>query len=76
MSSVRCKMKLVSKTEFENGKFRYNFEAVCADEVPENQRFHRYTPNGKFEIDVTNPNVNYVVGQCYYFDSTPVPTPA
>lgn len=74
--SVRCKMKCTSKTErgtMGNTQNEFHFEAVCADEVPENQRYHKYTPSGNINITVTNPDVSYEVGKCYYFDSSPVP---
>lgn len=70
--NVRCKMQC--KWVKDHGSMKeYRFDAVCADEVPENQRYHKYTPNGHIEISVTNPNVSYDVGAYYYFDSLPVP---
>ena len=71
--NVRCKMKCVENAQLEHCR-RIKFSAVCADEVPENQRFHKYTPTGSIEIQVTNPDVNYEVGKSYYFDSIPVET--
>jgi hypothetical protein len=50
------------------GMREYHFEAVCADEVPENARFHRYTPNGSLSITVDNPDVQFEPGKCYYLD--------
>lgn len=74
--NVRCKMKCTEVTNFEGGHRKVVFAAVCADEVPENQRYHKYTPNGRIELTITNPNVSYDVGAFYYFDSTPVPAAA
>lgn len=71
---VRCKMKCTSILERPAGhSIRYHFEAVCADEVPENQRFHKYTLSGSIDLEIDNPNVSYEIGKSYYFDSTPVP---
>jgi hypothetical protein len=49
----------------------YEFNAVCADEVPENQRYHKYTPSGTLLISVDNPEVKFEVGKSYYLDFTP-----
>ena len=71
---VRCKMQCTSILERPAGSsIRYHFEAACADEVPENQRFHKYTPSGSIDLEVDNPNVKYEIGKFYYFDSVPVP---
>lgn len=69
--NVRCKMKCTEVTQYEGTTRKVVFSAVCADEVPENQRYHKYTPNGRIELSITNPDVSYDVGKCYYFDSTP-----
>lgn len=70
---VRCKMRCCEIQQFSESSFIYKFSAVCADEVPENQRYHKYTPSGKIEITVTNPNVKYLIGKDYYFDSVAAP---
>ncbi|MGN2244926.1 hypothetical protein ACFWZU_15635 [Frateuria sp. GZRR33] len=49
----------------------YEFNAVCADEVPENQRYHKYTPAGSLQISVDNPSVDFELGKAYYLDFTP-----
>jgi len=49
----------------------YEFSAVCADEVAENQRFHKYTPSGSLQISVDNPAVNFELGKSYYLDFSP-----
>lgn len=74
--NVRCKMKCVEVTAFEGVTRKVVFSAVCADEVPENQRYHKYTPSGRIELTITNPDVVYEPGALYYFDSTPVPAVA
>jgi len=50
------------------------FNAVCNDGTPENEKFAKYTPNGRLEFYVDNPAVieSYQLGKSYYFDSTPV----
>ena len=69
---VRCKMKCDSVLETPHAR-EYSFSAVCADEIPENLRYHKYTPSGSLKLSVTNPDVKYQVGASYYFDSSPVP---
>lgn len=72
MSTSRAKFKCTRITHTEYGTaVEYRFSAVCADEVPENQRFHRYTPSGTLSIWVDNPNVMYELGKCYYLDFSP-----
>jgi hypothetical protein len=46
----------------------YRFIAVCNDGIPENERFHKYTPSGSIEITVDNPNVTFELGKFYYVD--------
>ena len=67
---IRSKFKLVAIRTTEWAR-TFEFEAVCQNDTPENERFHKFTPSGKLTFDVTNPNVNYEVGKYYYFDSTP-----
>lgn len=50
------------------GCTEYHFDAVCADEVPENQRYHEATPAGKLSITVTNHAVSFEPGKSYYLD--------
>lgn len=46
----------------------YEFQAVCNDGTPENERFHRYTPSGTISITVDNPAVVFEFGKEYYVD--------
>jgi len=62
-AKFRC-MEIVNRI----GHKSYKFSAVCADEVPENQRYHQYTPSGTLEITVTNPKVDFQLGGFYYLD--------
>lgn len=49
----------------------YRFNAVTADDIPENESFFKYTPAGSLSITVTNPNVKFELGESYYLDFTP-----
>lgn len=63
--SVISKFKLSHVVDHGTQK-QYHFNAVCADEIPENKRYHKWTPAGKIEITVTNPDVNFEFGKSYY----------
>lgn len=71
---IRSKWRLTSVTDYGSSR-KMKFSPVCADDIPENQRFHKYTPSGDMEMTVTNEAIydQFVVGKCYYFDQTPVP---
>lgn len=72
--SVRAKFTLDSITKHRWGTTTVlKFQAVCADEVPENQRYHKYTPSGSLEISVDNPAAveQFELGKSYYLDFTP-----
>lgn len=47
---------------------------VCEDGIPENKRFNKYTPFGKLEISITNPDAMGFLqpGKSYYLDFTEV----
>jgi hypothetical protein len=42
--------------------------------IPEDERYHRYTPSGKIEMYVDNPRAEeqFKLGQAFYVDFTPV----
>lgn len=71
---VRAKFKCVEITQLDYNATarRYLFSPVCADEVPENQRFAKYTPSGRFEMMIDNPPAQelFQLGKYYYFDAT------
>ena len=46
----------------------YEFNAVCNDGTPENERYHKYTPSGSVRIAVDNPDVVFEPGKSYYVD--------
>jgi hypothetical protein len=47
---------------------------VCADGVPENERYHRYTPSGSIEMYIDNPPAAefFTIGSEIYVDFTKV----
>lgn len=58
MESVRAKFVLQSKEinlQYPQSAVKLTFTAVCADEVEENKRFHKYTPWGTITIGIDNP---------------------
>ena len=77
---ARSKFELVSKKEFPgngNTGFEYEFRAVYDDGTPENKKFHQWTPNGKFEFYITNPEVIKMLEteRVFYLDLIPVTEP-
>jgi hypothetical protein len=72
--NVRAKFKVDSiKQVVWNPTVRViGLTAVCADEVLENQRFHKYTPAGTLEIHIDNPPVAefFQLGKLVYLDFT------
>ena len=72
--SVRAKFTLHAVTKHHHGTaVSLRFGAVSADDVPENQRYHKYTPSGTLEIYVDNPSAveQFELGKSYYLDFTP-----
>lgn len=62
IDNVRAKFRLQSKKVHANygapgygSQVELTFSAVSADEVPENQRYHKYTPGGQLSITIDNP---------------------
>lgn len=49
------------------------FYAVNDDGIPENEKYHKYTPSGELKITVDNPAAleQFELGKCYYLDFTP-----
>jgi hypothetical protein len=52
---------------------RYTFAPRYDESIPEDQRFHKYTPAGELWMIVDNPTVDFELGQQYYLDITPAP---
>ncbi len=69
---VRGKFRCNSRTITQYGGIIINFYPVTADELPENVRFHKATPSGKLDIEITNPEAQsmFDVGKDYYLDFT------
>jgi hypothetical protein len=52
--SVRVKFRVYSVTDFGATK-QVKLVAVTDDGIPENQRYHKYAPNGSIEMTIDNP---------------------
>lgn len=76
--AVRGKFKCQSVKDFGNGQKEVELSPVCQDETPENQRFHKYTPNGHIVMQINNPPAadQFSAGVDYYVDFTVVPQAA
>lgn len=73
MTSVRAKFRCTSVETFQAGAARtFRFAAEYDADLPEDQRYARYTPSGELRITVDNPNVDFEPGKSYYLDFTPV----
>lgn len=68
----RAKFRCSMVQHYEGDDQRVYFNAVGTDETEENKRFHKYSPDGKLEICVTNPKLKgaWKPGKSYYLDFT------
>lgn len=81
--SVKAKFKVESVTDFgpSMGK-QVRLRAVSDDGIPENQRYHKYTPSGEITLSIDNPSAadQFIPGKAFYVDFTsadqPVALPA
>lgn len=75
--NVRAKFRVsqVNHTQPKGASATIILRPVSADDVPENQRFHKYSPSGELSMQVDNQAVveEMQVGNVYYLDFTPVP---
>jgi hypothetical protein len=79
--SVRAKMTLSSITEEHWGpnpgssSKTLNFTCTYDTSIPEDQRFQKATPSGSAKFQIDNPGAleQFVAGQSYYLDFSPVP---
>lgn len=73
--SVRAKMQLRSVTEEAWGGKTLKFGCQYDTSIPEDQRFQKATPCGKFTMTVDNPAAldQLTPGKAFYIDLTPVP---
>lgn len=69
--SVRAKFKVQCITDWGSLK-QIKLQAVFAGEIPENQRYHKYTPSGELSITIDNPSASdqFKVGEEFYLDFT------
>jgi hypothetical protein len=70
--SVRAKFRVVCVTDFGFTK-QVKFTAVSDNGIPENQRFHKYTPQGQIEMTIDNlPAADqFTPNKEFYIDFTP-----
>lgn len=72
--AVRAKFRVSSVTDFgaNQGK-RIVLNAVTDDSIPENERYHRFTPSGELTIAIDNPIASdqLTPGKVFYLDFTP-----
>jgi len=71
---MRAKFVLQEKHQFAHAEGeQLVFTPVRCSSIPEDAQFHKYTPSGKLEMFVTNPNVlaKMELGKSYYVDFTP-----
>jgi hypothetical protein len=69
--ATRAKFKVLSVTMFENSCTQVNLHPVLGDS-PENKNFWQYTPTGKIEMTITNPQATEIFspGQEFFVDFT------
>lgn len=73
---VRAKFRLQSITSSASySGQQFVFNAIGDYGIPENERYHRYTPSGELKITVDNPPAQeqFSLGKDYYLDFTPCP---
>jgi hypothetical protein len=70
--TIRAKFRCNSVVTYQNEDFgrKYEFTALYDTSIPEDRRYAKYTPSGRVEILVTNPDVTFAPGKDYYFDIT------
>lgn len=77
---IRAKFLCASETRHaygQSGQRTYKFTAVYDPDLPEDQKFNKYTPSGSLEMVIDNPAAHFEPGRFYYLDFTPVDaTPA
>jgi len=70
---VRGKFNVIKIARLAWGGSEVTLSAVPADELPENQRYHKYTPSGELKMTIDNPPAEefFELGKSYYLDFTP-----
>ena len=76
MDKVKAKFKVDKVTDMGNDIEIVHMWAVTDDGIPENARFHKYTPGGEVSITIDNPAIVgfFQEGKEYYIDFTPADT--
>lgn len=69
--SVRAKFKVQSVTDYGQVQ-QVKLTAVTDDGIPENQRYHKYTPSGEMMLSIDNPSASeqFKPGKSFYVDFT------
>lgn len=74
--SVRAKFRVdtISQVSWSAEVRVIKMAAVSAEDIPENERYHKYTPSGTIEIVIDNPPAaeQFKLGESYYVDFTAV----
>ena len=70
---ARSRMHLRAITSHDHGGKTLHFEAVLADEIPEDMRFRPSVPLASIEVLAENSRVigQFIVGADYYIDFAP-----
>jgi hypothetical protein len=76
--AVRAKFTLTEVHEQSWGGKKFIFSPQYDTSIPEDARFAKASPSGRFEIQVDNPAAveQFTLGQAYYVDFTPAPKAA
>lgn len=76
--AVRAKFRCMSASRLMTHKDQtefpviYEFMAAYDADQPEDERYSKYTPQGKLTMTVDNPAVSFEPGTYYFLDFTPV----
>ena len=71
--SIRAKFRCISETRHSHTEaVTVRFQPMYDPDLPEDQRYSKYTPSGSLEMYVDNPAVQFEVGADYYLDFTKV----
>lgn len=73
--TTRAKFTVTEVTHHESGGTKIVLEPRYSKAIPEDQTFCKYTPGGRFEMWVTNPDVieRFKPGRVFYADFTEAP---
>lgn len=71
---VRAKFKVdgIKQVAWSQQARVVELSAVSADDTPENERYHKYTPSGAINLTIDNPPAAdfFELGKTYYLDFT------